>query len=210
MSEFELFCFAESGNAYKAALMLNLCDADWQPHYVDYLGGETRTPGFRRDVNPMGEIPVLFHGERKLAQSGVILTYLSEHFARFGGRDEQEQQEILGWLLFDNHKFTSYTATLRFMRTFTDAGETPVAAFLRERSRAAFAIVEQHLHERQFMVGAQPTIADLSLCGYLFFREQIDVDWSAHPCIDAWLARIQALPGWRHPYDLMPGRVTRD
>ena len=79
MSEYQLYCFAQSGNAYRAALMLNLIGADWKPVYVDFFqAGETRTPTYRAEVNEMGEVPVLVHGDKKLTQSGVILTYLSE------------------------------------------------------------------------------------------------------------------------------------
>jgi glutathione S-transferase len=74
MSEYQLYCFAQSGNAYRAALMLNLIGADWRPVFVDFfVGGETRTPQYRTDVNEMGEVPVLAHGNKKLSQSGVIL-----------------------------------------------------------------------------------------------------------------------------------------
>ena len=58
MADYTLHCFAQSGNAYKAALMLSLCGADWQPRLVDYFNGETRTPAYRA-INPMGEVPVL-------------------------------------------------------------------------------------------------------------------------------------------------------
>ena len=79
MPEYQLYCFAQSGNAYRAALMLNLIGADWKPIYVDFFkGGETRTPKYRTEVNEMGEVPVLVHGDKKLTQSGVILSYLSE------------------------------------------------------------------------------------------------------------------------------------
>src|SRR5262245_14525486 len=73
-AEYQLYCFAQSGNAYRAALMLNLIGADWQPVFVDFFKGETRTPKFRTEVSEMGEVPVLAHGTRKLSQSGVILT----------------------------------------------------------------------------------------------------------------------------------------
>jgi glutathione S-transferase len=54
------------------------------------------------------------------------------------------------------------------------------------------------------------TTADISLCGYLFFDDEIGVDWSAaHPNIAAWLDRIKAQPRWRHPYELMPGHPRR-
>ena len=87
MPEYQLYCFAQSGNAYRAALMLNLIGADWKPVYVDFFkGGETRTPKYRAEVNEMGEVPVLVHGDKKLSQSGVILTYLSERTGKFKPR----------------------------------------------------------------------------------------------------------------------------
>lgn len=58
MAEYTLHCFAQSGNAYKAALALELAGADWSPRFVDYFGGETRTPAYRQ-CNVMGEVPVL-------------------------------------------------------------------------------------------------------------------------------------------------------
>jgi glutathione S-transferase len=76
MAEYTLYCFAQSGNAYKAALMLNLCGADWEPRFVDFFKGETRTPEFRQ-INEMGEVPVLEHEGVRLSQSGVILDYLA-------------------------------------------------------------------------------------------------------------------------------------
>ena len=117
MAEYTLHCFAQSGNAYKPALALELAGADWAPRFVDYFGGETRTPAYRA-INVMGEVPVLEHAGRRLSQSGVILDYLAESLGQFGPRDDDERREILRWLLFDNHKLTSYTATYRFMRTF--------------------------------------------------------------------------------------------
>ena len=72
MAEYQLHCFAQSGNAYRAALMLNLIGADWQPVFVDFFGkGVQRSPGWRDSVNEMGEAPVLVHGAKKLSQSGV-------------------------------------------------------------------------------------------------------------------------------------------
>jgi glutathione S-transferase len=56
-ADFTLYCFAQSGNAYKAALMLNLCSADWTPRFVDFFNGETRTEAYRA-INVMGEVPV--------------------------------------------------------------------------------------------------------------------------------------------------------
>jgi glutathione S-transferase len=204
MAEYTLHCFAQSGNAYKAALALQLAGADWTPRFVDFFNGETRTAAYRAR-NVMGEVPLLEHRGACLSQSGVILDYIAATTGRFGPDDDAERREILRWLLWDNHKLTSYTATLRFMRNFMKGADPAVVAFLRGRADAAYGVLNTHLTGRRFVVGDRLTIADLSLCGYLFWPEEIGVDWSAHPAIGDWLERIRAQPRWVHPYTLMPG-----
>ena len=66
----KLYCMGESGNAYKAALALEMSGLAWEPVYVDFFGGETRTPEFRK-INVMGEVPVLVDDDVTLTQSGV-------------------------------------------------------------------------------------------------------------------------------------------
>ena len=204
MAAYQLYCFAQSGNAYKAALMLQLCGADWTPRFVDFFNGKTRTPEYRA-INVMGEAPVLEHAGLRLSQSGVILDYLAGQFPRFAPADESERREVLRWILFDNHKLTSNIATLRFQLQFAKTGETAVTAFLRGRMVAALKVLDQHLTDRSYVAAERLTIADLSLCGYLFWPAEFGVDWADYPAIGAWLQRIQSQPGWVAPYDLMPG-----
>jgi len=184
--------------------MLALSGCAWEPRWVDYFNGETRRDSYRQTINELGEVPVLEHAGRRLTQSGVILTYLAERTGRFGGRDADERLEVLRWILSDNHKFTSYFATLRFLVGLQKTGETPVTEFLRTRALAAFGIVEKHLATRPFMVGDAPTIADISMVGYLYYQEETGIDRAAFPNIAAWTKRVAALPGWKNPYDLMP------
>lgn len=208
MAEFRLHCFSQSGNAYKAALMLALCGADWEPVFVDFFNGEGRSAEWREGVNEMGEAPVLEHNGKSYSQSGVILVYLSRHFGKFTVATEDERLEVLRWILFDNHKFTSYFATYRFLYSLApQAGDPAVLAFLRGRADNAFAIVEKRLSVQPFLVGDSPTIADISLAGYMFYpQDEHDYDFSAsHPAIHAWKGRLRALPGWAGPYELMPG-----
>jgi glutathione S-transferase len=200
-----LYCFAQSGNAYKVALMLQLCGAKWEPRFVDFFNGETRTAEYRANINEMGEVPVLEHRGKLLSQSGVILHYLADHLGRFQG----ERNEVLRWILWDNHKLTSYIATLRFLVQFQKTGETPVTEFLRGRVKGALGILDAHLGKSAFAVGDQPTIADFSMCGYLYWPDEFGVSWSDYPRIGAWLDRIRALPGWVHPYELMPGHPLK-
>jgi glutathione S-transferase len=204
MADYTLHCFAQSGNAYKAALMLNLCGADWTPRFVDYFGGETRSDAYRQ-LNPMGEVPVLEHHGRRLSQSGAILDDLALSLGRFCWDDDDERREVLRWLLWDNHKLTSYTATLRFLMALSRDPDPAVVEFFRARALAAIGVLERHLAAREWVALDRPSIADLSVCGYLWFNDEFGVDWAKWPSIRAWLDRLEAMPGWAHPYALMPG-----
>src|SRR5688500_2468807 len=104
MADYTLYCFRQSGHAYKAALMLNLCGARWTPRWVDFFNGETRTPEYRTNVNEQGEAPVLEFGGKRLSQSGVILDYLSEVFGKFRWNNDDERREVYRWLFWDKHK----------------------------------------------------------------------------------------------------------
>lgn len=204
MTEFKLCCFGESGNSYKVALMLELCRLPWTPVWVDFFNGETRTANYRAAVNEMGEAPVLEHGAVKLTQSGVILDYLAEITRKYGPKSDDERREIWRWILFDNHKFTSYIATLRFLMQFAKTGETPVTEFFRARAVNALKVADAHLANNPFMIGKRMTVADISMCGYLFYGEELTVPLEPHVNVLKWLDRIRSLPGWKHPYDLMP------
>ncbi|MBL8550715.1 MAG: glutathione S-transferase C-terminal domain-containing protein [Hyphomonadaceae bacterium] len=205
MARYTLHCFAQSGNAYKVALYLECSGLDWAPVHVDYFKGATRSADWRAENNEMGEAPVLETDGKRLTQSGAILCYLADTTGQFAPDD---RTEALRWILFDNHKFTSYFATWRFMKSFGPAPPEPaVETFLRGRIDAAFGVVEKHIAARDFMLGAKPTIVDFSMIGYLYFGpEETGYDLPAQfPAIHAWTQRMQGLPGWKGPYDLMPG-----
>jgi glutathione S-transferase len=204
MTDYKLYCFGESGNAYKVALMLQFCGLSWESIWVDFFNDETRTPEFRATVNEMGEVPVLLHNGKKLTQSGVILDYLAEHTRKYGPKSEDERREILRWTLFDNHKFTSYIATLRYMIALAKTGETPVTEFLRGRTLNSLKILNSHLAHQDFLIGKRMTIADLSLCGYLYYGDELPFALADFSNVENWLDRIKNVNGWKHPYDLLP------
>jgi len=200
---YRLHCFAQSGNAYKAALMLSLCKADWQPVLVDYFNGEHKSKSFLA-LNETGEVPVLETGSTRLSQSGVILDFLSEKTGLFGGGSREERREILRWILFDNHKFTSYLATLRFLRFFATDADKAVDKFLENKTLAALKIADQRLTDNDYITGKQVTIADISMSGYVYFLDEARIDIADFPALGRWRERMQQLPGWGHPYDIMP------
>jgi glutathione S-transferase len=203
----ELYCFGESGNSYKAALALELSGLEWKPVYVDFFKGETRAPEFRADLNQMGEAPVMVDGDYRLAQSGAIQDYIAEKSGKLAGSNAIEKREVLRWVLWDNHKLSSVAGMTRFLINFLPEDKRPaeVIAFSQGRLKAAYKTLDAALDGRDWLVGSEISNADISCCGYLFYPEPFGFNRKDYPNIDAWLDRIAAQPGWKHPYDLMPG-----
>jgi len=206
----KLYCFGESGNAYKAALALELSGLDWEPVFVDFFNGETRTPDYRGKINEMGEVPVLVDSDFRTSQSGAIQAYVTEKTGKFGGRDHAENYEIFRWVLWDNHKLSSQAGMTRFLMNFLPEDKRPqeVIAFMQGRLKAAYGLLETHLDGRDWIVGDGITNADLSCCGYLFYPEPFGFDRADWPNIDRWLSGIEGTPGWKPPYELMPGNPS--
>jgi glutathione S-transferase len=208
---YKLHAFCQSGNSYKVALLLQALRQPWEPvhlPFAEFAAGLQRSDAWRDGVNSMGEIPVLEDDGRKLTQSAAIMLLLSGRHGAYGGTNEDERQEVLRWLFFDNHKFTSYFATLRFLKSFGPAQpDASVMKFLRGRVDNAFGIAEKHLSSREYVVGSGPTIADMSLCGYLYFpADESGYDIARdYPAMARWLARLEQLPGWKPPYEMLPG-----
>jgi glutathione S-transferase len=200
-----LYCFGESGNAYKAALALELAGIDWQPRFVDFFAGAARSPAFR-EINPMGEVPVLDPSGMILTQSGVIQDWVMDETGRLCGDGSRDtRREILRWTIFDNQKVSGMAGPLRFVRNFLpeEKRSADVIAFMSGRLKAALQVLEGELSGRDWLAGGALTCADISCAGYLYYEEPFGFDRADWPAIDAWLDRIAATPGWKHPYDMM-------
>lgn len=205
----KLYCFGESGNAYKAALTLELSGLPWEAVYVDFFGGETRRPEYKAEINEMGEAPVLIDTDHdyKITQSGAIQDYVTHLSGTMTGASPEERREVLRWVLWDNHKLSSMAGMTRFLMNFLPEDKRPkeVIAFNQGRLKAAYSVLNDHLADKDWIVGKGITVADISCCGYLFYPEPFGFNRADWPHIDAWLTRIEQTPGWKHPYDLMPG-----
>jgi Glutathione S-transferase len=112
-----LYCFAESGNAYKAALALELAGIPWEARFVDFFNGEARGAAFRK-INPMGEVPVLDADGLILTQSGVIQDWVMETTGKLGGTSPADRREVLRWTIFDNQKVSGMAGPLRFFMNY--------------------------------------------------------------------------------------------
>jgi glutathione S-transferase len=209
---YKLHCFAQSGNCFKVAFALEALKQEWEPVPMDFgafAAGSTRDPNWREGVNEMGEAPVLEVDGKRLTQSAAILQYLARKHAALGGKNDDENYEVMRWLFFDNHKFTSYFATWRFTKSFAPTAPDPtVEKWLKGRIDNALGIAEKHLAKQPYIVGQAPTIADMSMCAYLLYpKDEHGYDFAAtHPNIAAWLDRVRAIPGFKDPYDMLPGQ----
>ena len=187
MAEYTLYCFAQSGHS--SCIGACTCGADWAPRWVDYFGGETRSPAYRA-INETGEAPVLEHRGTRVMQSAVILDYLAETLGRFGADDPSERREVLRWLFWDNHKLTGYTATYRFMRTFAKDTEPAVVAEFGRRAELRGVLNTHHrppFRRRRPVDDRRPVDVRLPV-----LADEIGVDWAEYPAIRDWLARISA------------------
>ena len=117
---------------------------------------------------------------------------------------------MLRWLMFDNHKMSSQAGVTRFLMNFVPEDKRPQEAikFLQGRVMGALKTLDTHLAGRSWIVGDNMTIADIANCSYLFYPEPYGFSRADWPNIDAWLGRIEATAGWKHPYDLMPGNPS--
>ena len=157
----KLYCFGESGNSYKAALTLQLSGLEWEPVFVDFFNGEARSEEFR-EINSMGEAPVMVDGDLTLSQSGAIQDYISTKGGKMGGHSANERREIMRWVLWDNHKLSSNAGTTRFLMNFLPEDKRPkeVIAFMQGRLKAAYTILNDELADKNWLVGNRLTIAD--------------------------------------------------
>ena len=203
-----LHCFGESGNSYKAALTLELANLTWKPEKVDFFNGATRTSDFK-SINLMGEPPVMVDDEVILTQSGAIQQYVSDKSGKLSGLTK-DKYEILRWMFFDNHKMSSQAGNTRFMMNFLPEKHRnkEVIHFMQGRLNAAYGILNNALEDKDWLVGASITIADIANCGYLFYPEPFGFERKKWVNIDRWLSNIEQTPGWKHPYDLMPGNPS--
>ncbi len=202
MSHFALFGNRESGHSYKVSLMLALAGIAHDYQEIDLeLARELRPEPFR-SLAKYGEVPLLLHEGKPYVQSNAILLHLAEHTGAFGGESPERMEKVREWLFWEANRLGFSLANLRYGLKFTSTGAaTDGQTMLRERFNADIARLDAELADgRAFMLDDAPSIADISLCGYLFWPEQASISVPAG--VQGWLDRIAALPGWRHPYQI--------
>lgn len=203
MPNFTLYGNRESGHTYKVALTLTLAGIAYDYHEIDLdLPRQVRPEPFR-SMAKYGEVPLLVHDGVVFVQSNAILLHLADHTGAYGAQSRERLDRVREWLFWEANRIGYSLPNLRYAMRFPGTAEPAVERMLRSRVEADIARLEHELADgRAFILGDQPTIADFSISGYMCWPEQAKVVLPAG--VQAWLARIAALPGWRHAYAIYP------
>ncbi len=194
---------ATSGNCLKCRLLLRELGIPYRSVAIDLFLGETRTrEHFAR--NPDGRVPVLeLEVGETISESGAILLYLAEGTALLPD-DPLARARVHQWMFFEQNRIEAELAVARFLKLAGRDAAMPLPfAHRLERGRDALETLERGLADgRPFITGADFTVADIALYGYVHCSAEAGADPRSHAHIAAWLDRIEARPGFVN--DLAP------
>jgi glutathione S-transferase len=189
-----------SGNCYKIRLTAALLGLAVERRFYDIMQGETRTPEFLAEVNSNGRIPVLQVGDRFLPESNAACWYLAEGSALIPS-DRWDRADVLRWMFWEQYNHEPSIATLRFWLYFI--GEANLTELQRAQLPAkraggedALALMDEHLAGREWFVGREASLADISLFAYTHVCEAGGFRLHDYPNVCAWLDRVRSLPGF--------------
>lgn len=193
--------YPPSGNCYKIRLTAALLGMRLERRSYDIMKGETRTPEFLTFINANGRIPVLQVGDRFLPESNAACCYLAEG-TRLIPENRFDRADVLRWMFWEQYNHEPNVATLRFWLAFV--GEDSLSELQKAQipgkkiaGDAALKLMEEHLSTRDWLVGESLSLADVALYPYTHVAEEGGgFDLGFYPAIRAWLARVEAEPGY--------------
>jgi glutathione S-transferase len=202
MSAFQLYGSCESGHSYKVKLAMEVAGVAHSYTEIDLKLERQARPEPFRSLAKYGEVPLLVHDGQAYVQSNAILLHLAEHLNAYGGESRHRLERVREWLFWEANRIGFSMAHLRYGQKFDPAAYAgAVLPWFRHRFDADIARLDEELSDgRLFLLDDQVTVADFSICGYMYWPEQAQVSYP--PRVQAWLDRIAALPGWRHPYQM--------
>jgi glutathione S-transferase len=194
-----------SGPTYKVGLMLSMCGEPFSYASVNLRAGEHKKPAYLAK-NRFGQVPALEDGKAGLilCQSASILEYLAKEHGKFGGANATEALQAREWMFWDFDRLAAPIYRMRGQRLGIRSWSQTQAEGLVAEGNAALKVLDDHLKEHQWLVGAGPTIADIDVYGVVSYAPQGGYDLVLYPAVQAWMARFEALPGYGKPKDILP------
>lgn len=190
----KLYRFPLSGNCHRVELFLSILGLPVELVNVDLTAGAQKKPEFLR-LNIFGQVPVIQDGSVTLADSNAILVYLAGKYdtGRWLPTDPVQAAEVQRWLTVAAGLVAYGPAAARLVKLFNAPLNLDEA---KDRAYRLFTVMEQVLQQSPFLTGAQPTLADIANYSYIAHAAEGDLSLEAYPRIRAWLAQIEALPGF--------------
>jgi glutathione S-transferase len=194
MQAIKLYNFPRSGHAHRVELMLSLLQLPTELIFVDLAKGEHKQPEYLT-INPMGQVPAIDDQGVVLADSNAILVYLAQKYGngRWLPTDPVGSAKVQRWLSIAAGPIAFGVARARLITVF---GAPYNAEEVIANSHALLKIIDQELSATPYLVGTEPTIADVSAYSYIAHAPEGNVSLDEYANIRAWLARIEALPGF--------------
>lgn len=185
---------ALSGHCHRVELLLSLLGLPYELVDVDLAKGEHKRPEFLAR-NPFGQVPVIEDGEVVLADSNAIMVYLEGRYApgTWMPREPLAAAQVQRWLSAAAGPLAFGPAAARVIALFRRPDDPKPAV---DRARQLFAVMEHELAGRSWLVGEQPTLADLAHYAYVARAPEGGVSLQDYPALRAWLRRIEDLPGF--------------
>lgn len=203
MPKLTLYAHPRSGPSYRVALALALMQEPHAFEWVDLPGGGTRAPDYMKKSR-FGNVPCLQDGENYIVQSSAILDYLAEKTGKFGGANAIERAHINEWMFWDFDRLCPGLFRSRAYKLGIRKAEPQVVDAFRGEGEAGLATLEAHLANNEWLALGKPTIADISVYAGIYYAADGGFDLSKYPAISAWKARVEALPGYGKPADVIP------
>lgn len=195
----QLYSMPSSGNSYKVRLLVALSGHECE--IVDVKESSPELEAAKKSGKlPFGKAPVLhFDDGRMLPESNAILCWLGAG-TQFVPQDPLDYAEMLSWMFWEQNQHEGVIAVRAALKIYPArrAQATPERmADLLEQGHALLAVMEQRLTAQDWLVGDHVSLADISLYGYTHTAgSRGGFDMAQFPQINAWLARIAALPGY--------------
>lgn len=193
-------------NGVKVSIMLEEIGLPYEAHLIDIGKNETWTPEFL-SLNPNGKIPAILDPAGPdgkplaLFESGAILLYLAEKCGQLLPKDPAQRYETIQWVFFQMASVGPMFGQLGFFHKFAGREYEDKRPFERyqKESKRLLGVLEERLQGRDWIMGAEYTIADISLLGWVrnligFYEARDVVEFHNFPLVGQWLERGLARP----------------
>jgi len=189
----KLYDYLPSGNSYKVRLLMSYLGLSYDWVNLDIIKGETQTDSYK-SKNPVGQIPLLELADgRRIAESNAIIYFLAEG-TPYWPKNAFDQAKALQWMFFEQYKHEPSIAVARFIHHYAMEQRKDELPVLTKKGYLALDVMEAHLADNLWFVGAGPTIADVALYAYTHVAGEGGFDLTKYPNILAWLDRFSDHP----------------